>query len=106
MKLEPGRLVAALAVAVLMSAATRASAETVSLDFTKTTASAPVGVTYTIGGSTTSTSITPGPYYWQQTGSLLALREADVFAHHFGDELTEFDLRLPAELLARLGRVA
>jgi len=58
-----------VAVAGLMLGSSRASAETVSLDFTKTTGTAPVGVTYTISGSTTSTSITPGPYYWQQTGS-------------------------------------
>ena len=58
-----------VAVAALMSVATTASAETVTLDFTKTTGSATVPVTYTIGSTTTSTSITPGPYYWQQTGS-------------------------------------
>ena len=63
------RIVAAVAVAVMMTAATRASAETVTMSFSKTTGTAPVGVTYTIGGNTTSTSITPGPYYWQQTGS-------------------------------------
>jgi hypothetical protein len=63
------RIVAAVAVAALMSVATRASAETVTMSFSKTTGASPVGVTYTIGGSTTSTSITPGPYYWQQTGS-------------------------------------
>jgi hypothetical protein len=57
------------AVAAMLSVASTASAETVSLDFTKTTGTAPVGVQYTIGGTTTSTSITPGPYYWQQTGS-------------------------------------
>jgi hypothetical protein len=58
-----------LAVAGLMLGSSRASAETVSLDFTKTTGTAPVGVSYTIGTTTTTTSITPGPYYWQQTGS-------------------------------------
>lgn len=63
------RIVAAVAVAVMMTAATRASAETVTMSFSKTTGTAPVGVTYTIGGTTTSTSITPGPYYWQQTGT-------------------------------------
>jgi hypothetical protein len=62
---------AAVAVVGLMLGSSRASAETVSLNFSKTTGTAPVGVAYTIGTTTTTTSITPGPYYWQQTGSPL-----------------------------------
>jgi len=57
---------AALAVTGLMLGSSRASAETVSLDFTHTTGTAPVGVTINGGAPV---SITPGPYYWQQTGS-------------------------------------
>jgi hypothetical protein len=55
--------------ASLLCGSSRATAETVSLGFQNTTGSAPVGVQFTIGGSTQSASITPGPYYWQQTGS-------------------------------------
>ena len=60
-----------LAVAAMMSVAPTASAETITMAFSTMTGSAPVGVTYTIGGTTTSTSVTPGPFYWQQTGSPL-----------------------------------
>src|SRR3954452_1749287 len=37
---------------------------------------------------------------------ILALRQAQVVLHHLGDELAETDGRLPAQLPARLGRVA
>src|SRR4051812_23223770 len=39
-------------------------------------------------------------------GELVALGERQVRAHHFRDQLGEADLRLPAELRARLGGVA
>ena len=67
---RPVRWLAATAVlAGLLCGSSRAAAETVSLGFTNTTGSAPVGIQYTIGGVTSSASITPGPYYWQQTGA-------------------------------------
>ncbi|HUR54413.1 MAG TPA: hypothetical protein VMZ71_09795, partial [Gemmataceae bacterium] len=59
-------IAAAVAVTGLVLGSSRASAETVSLDFTKTTGSEPVHVTYNGGAEI---ALTPGPYYWQQTGS-------------------------------------
>lgn len=64
-------IAAALATAGLLVGSSRASAETVSLYIDKTTGSAPVPVKYTIGGTTSTASVTPGPYYWHQVGTPL-----------------------------------
>ena len=62
-------LAATVALAGLLAGSSRASAETVSLLFDHTNGAAGVPVQYTIGGTTSTASPQPGPYYWQQTGS-------------------------------------
>jgi hypothetical protein len=55
---------AVLAVAGLIASPPRAVADSVTLQFNQTTASAAVSVQYTIGGVAKAETAVPGPYYW------------------------------------------
>ncbi len=55
----------------LLIGSSRAAAGTVDLQFDQTTGTSAVSIKYTIGGTTTTESAVPGPYYWHQVGSPL-----------------------------------
>ncbi len=58
---------AVLVIAGLVAGSPRASADSVTLKFDQTTASAGVKVQYTIGGVASVETAVPGPYYWTPT---------------------------------------
>lgn len=61
---------ALFAAATMFAAASRAPADTIALTFDHTTGTAGVPVQYTINGTTSSPTVTPGPYFWHPTNGV------------------------------------